>query len=120
MSYKPKYSEEDVMKTVEQTDLIMLCGIKARLGCSEQTARNLIMKLVKSGRVIKKNIGTEKKPTNIYYLPDKPVYSVHSEIIDHEPSPQHQGKYEGDDCVQFVTKKEHKQIHESKEEQTCK
>jgi len=47
------------------------------------------------------------------------TYTIHSEIIDHEPEEvQHQMKYEGDECVQFVTQKEHKHIHKRNGAQT--
>ncbi len=67
--FSRRYTEADMIKVLQAEPYgIMLSGMMEKLGCSEQTARNIIMPMVKSGQVIKRNIGTEKKAVNVYIL----------------------------------------------------
>ena len=70
--FSRRYTEVDIIKVLQaEPHGIMLSGMMKKLGCSEQTARNIIMPMIKSGQVIKRNIGTEKKPVNVYILKEK-------------------------------------------------
>jgi len=67
--FSKQYTEASIIKTLQgEPHGIMLSGVREKLGCSEQTARNLIMPLVESGQVIKRNLGTGKKPVNVFIL----------------------------------------------------
>ncbi len=70
--FSRRYTEADMIKVLQAEPYgIMLSGMMEKLGCSEQTARNIIMPMIKSGQVIKRNIGTEKKAVNVYILKEK-------------------------------------------------
>ncbi len=67
--FSKQYTEASIVKTLQKEPHgLMLSGVQKELGCSEQTARNLVMPLVESGQVIKRNLGTEKKPVNVFIL----------------------------------------------------
>jgi len=67
--FSKQYTEANIIKTLQaEPHGLMLSGVRERLSCSEQTARNLITPLVESGQVIKRNLGTEKKPVNVFIL----------------------------------------------------
>lgn len=64
-----QYTKTSIIKALQvEPHGLMLSGVRKKLGCSEQTARNLIMPLVESGQVIKRNLGTGKKPVNVFVL----------------------------------------------------
>jgi len=67
--FSKQYTEANIIKTLQaEPHGLMLSGVREKLGCSEQTARNLVLPMVESGKVIKRNLGTEKKPVNVYVL----------------------------------------------------
>ena len=67
--FSKQYTEANIIKTLQaEPHGLMLSGVREKLGCSEQTARNLVLPMVESGKVIKRNLGTEKKPVNVYIL----------------------------------------------------
>ena len=66
-----KFTEEKLLEILKKNNGNMLRVLALDMGCGERTARNLLKPLVESGRVIKKNLGSEKKPTYVYYLQEE-------------------------------------------------
>lgn len=64
-----KFTEEDVLNALAaESPATSLNNIAARMGCSDQTVAARISILIASGKVVQRNVGTENKPTYIYYL----------------------------------------------------
>ncbi len=64
--YEKRFTEENIKAVIpEQPNGVMLRKIISDAGCSEMTARKLLDPLIRSGEVIKINIGSDTKP---YYL----------------------------------------------------
>ena len=67
---KKQFTEENILNALQASTApcMMLRSVSIAIGCKDQTAKKLLDVLVASGRVIRLNLGTEGKPTLVYYI----------------------------------------------------
>ncbi len=67
--YLKQFNEDHVKSALSGSPGMMLAKLQEKIGCSEMTLRHLLKPMIKTGVVVKRNIGSsEKKPINIYLL----------------------------------------------------